>query len=129
MRQYLTYYFKNLMRVSNKFYFAIKRSRFTCANRYCSYFFNFLAMLIELIQLISFSISFDIEVLYTWIEASSYSSACFFENELLSILITFSIRLCKDDSIESSRLQAWLRVLCSRLNIVVNWTVLCERSN
>ena len=129
MQQCSIYYFKHLIQVSNKSNSVIKRSRFSYASCCCSYFFNFLAMFIELIWSTSTSSSLDIEVLYTWIKVSSCSSAYSFKSELFSILITFSIRLCNDDSAESSRLRVWLRVSHSRLNIVANWAASYERNN
>ena len=129
MRQCSIYYFKSLIRVSNKSRSTIKCSRFTCASCCYNCFFNFLAMFIELIRSTSISFSLDIELSCTWIKASSYSSIYFFEDEIFSILITFLIRLCEDDFAESLRLRAWLRVSRSQLNIVVNWAVSYKRNN
>ena len=129
IQRYSVYCFKSLIRISNKFHSAIKRSRFICASRCCSYFFNFFAMLIKLIWSTSISSSVDIKASCTWIEALSYSLVYFFENELSSILITSSIRICEDDFAKNSRLQTWLHVSRSRLNIIINWTISCERNN
>ena len=96
---------KILMQTLNKSCFIIKYSRFTCVNRCCSCFFNSFVIFIELIQLTSISSSLDIKILCAWIEISSCSSTCFSENELLSILITSLIQLCKDDSAENLRLR------------------------
>ena len=120
MRQWSTCCFKslNLMRTSNKSCFAIKRSRFTCANRCCSCFFNSFRVLIDLIWSTLISSSPDIKVLYAWIEVSSCSSTYFSENELSSLLITFSVRFYQDDSVENSQLQAWLHVC------ILDWILL-----
>ena len=83
------------MQALKKFYSAIKRSRFTYAN----YYYNYM-------KSISISFSLDIKVSWARVEAFLCSSIYFSENELSSILITFSIRLCENDFVENLRLRA-----------------------
>ena len=121
--------FKSLMQVSNQSRSAIKRLRFIYAIRYCNHSLNFFTVFVELIQSTSTLFSFNIKISCAWIKVLSCSSACFFKNELFSILIIFSMRLCENDYVESSQLRAWLRISRSRLNIVANWVASCEGSN